>query len=924
MRYYSPLIVLFLLITFSPFSQKNNSSSDYRLLYSQAEKLYSSANATNETDHYAFLKYQQVINILNAEKKYTDTLVDSYIKCGILKMSGNESTIALSYFSEAMGIIRTNGQLSDSLLFKTFLYTGSIYYSRNDLDSAGYYYKQAELIDNKYPALNESERLFNKFGALYYETGDYNKSISYFEKALSIVESKFPVNIFFVINYKNNIATALMKAGKNKEALEIFGELMKYQKPADELLYNIANTYSENGNYEKALDYLRRIQYMDLEKFISLTKLFINIKCYDSASFYLNKARNIYQQKKNAVPVITRGIILKYSGDLQSVAGKYSEALEDYQSAIISLDASFTDTAITANPESFSGLQNFFFLFETLIAKASLLGSLKVPNEENRNLSLSMLSYGSALSLARHIEKTYFSDDARLFLKTKVNPATRDAVNVAIRLYGLSKDPKFINIAFGFVENNKSTVLQTGLKNLELSFLPGLPLNLVSEEKKYKTILAKLSIQASLLKDSLSQVTLQTEIHNTEIKLSAVQDKLDEYPQYHHLKYYNSSINLDSVKDGLKEKDEAILSYYYTNTSLICFYITKEAAGFSAIPLDNTLFSTIYSLREELQSPQASGRKNLMIAGSSLFKQLIKPVFEKIKDKKRLVIIPFNEISFVPFEMLVDTIDKSLLVKKFAISYNYTAGFLTDKNAGGFTNYNVLAMAPFSEEENPNLVLPSLPLSVGEISGLPGKKLSGPEAVKDQFILLSGKYPVIHLATHAIANDSNLLGSYIEFYGVKKDADTSHRLYEQEIYTLDLKSARLVILSACETGNGLLVNGEGIISLSRGFSYAGCKSVITSLWKADELSTSFICKRLHHYLQKGFAIDRALQQSKIDYVETSEIEERYKNPAYWAHLVLIGDYRPVVKPGYGLEIFWISAAAIALIVFFAIKKKNRV
>jgi CHAT domain-containing protein len=119
------------------------------------------------------------------------------------------------------------------------------------------------------------------------------------------------------------------------------------------------------------------------------------------------------------------------------------------------------------------------------------------------------------------------------------------------------------------------------------------------------------------------------------------------------------------------------------------------------------------------------------------------------------------------------------------------------------------------------------------------------------------------------------------------------------------------------------VNGEGIISLSRAFSYAGCKSVITSLWKADEISTSFISKRLHHYLQKGFAIDRALQQSKIDYLETNEIEDRYKNPAYWAHLVLIGDYRPVVKPGFNREIFWIGIAAIALIIFFAIKKKNR-
>ena len=104
------------------------------------------------------------------------------------------------------------------------------------------------------------------------------------------------------------------------------------------------------------------------------------------------------------------------------------------------------------------------------------------------------------------------------------------------------------------------------------------------------------------------------------------------------------------------------------------------------------------------------------------------------------------------------------------------------------------------------------------------------------------------------------------------------------------------------------------MSLSRAFSYAGCKSVVTSLWKADELSTSFICKRLHYYLQKGLAIDEALQKAKMDYLETKEVEERYKNPAYWANLVLIGDYQPVLERGTN----WTSllAGSLCCQVFF--------
>ena len=192
---------------------------------------------------------------------------------------------------------------------------------------------------------------------------------------------------------------------------------------------------------------------------------------------------------------------------------------------------------------------------------------------------------------------------------------------------------------------------------------------------------------------------------------------------------------------------------------------------------------------------------------------------------------------------------------------------------------------------------------------------------QQQFIALSGQFPIVHLATHAVANDTNLLGTYIEFYGLKTEADTIHRLYEQEIYTLDMKVARLVILSACETGNGQLVNGEGIMSLSRAFSYAGCKSVITSLWKADEVSTAIICKRLHFYLQKGFAIDEALQKAKIDYLGTKEVEERFKNPAYWANLILIGDYHAVTHPGINWSQLLVEALVLSALFLFVVWKK---
>ncbi len=920
MSRYIYLIFTLLLSNFSTYGQQNNSYQDYKQLYWQAEKLYNSANATETTDSQAMKKYLQVANFLINGKIYNETGLDSYLKAGILEMSKADPAHALPYFQRAIYVATQNPRLSDSLLFQPYMYSGSIHYSLNNLDSAVYYYKKAETINGQFAGVKESERLFNKFGALYFETGDYKRSISYFEKALTIVEEKNPVNLFFVINYKNNIATAFMKLGLYDQALEIFHELLKYPNPGSELMYNTGNTYFEKGDYPQALNYVRRVRNMDFEMYSSLVKIFIHMHQYDSAQFYLVKAKNFYLENKNVAPRVTYGIIMKYSGDLKVANGNSIGALKEYQESIINLDPSFKNPATNSNPTAFSGLQNFLFLFDALVAKATAFNELDKEQSESKFLEQSLNAYASAMSLVGHVERTYFSDDARLFLKTKINQAIQDAVEVAIRLFNRTKEIRYLNQAFGFAENNKATVLQAGLNNLELSSLPGLPVALVTEERKDKAMLAKLNIQAARSGDSLTLIALQKKIHDVEISLAAIQDKLDENSDYHNLKFYSSFPNMDSLRENLLSSDAAILSYYYTPAHLICFYITKEGAGISYLPLNENLFSAIISLRRELQSPEASASQYLRDAGTLLFKELLAPVYDKIKDKKHLIVIPYNEISYLPFELMRNPTDGNLILKKFAISYNYSANFLAGGNNSGVRGYDVLAMAPFSGKKNA-LDLPALPYSWEEIKSLPGKKLVDAEATKMQFMALSGKFPVIHLATHAMANDTNLLGSYIEFYGLKTEADTMHRLYEQEIYASDLKSARLVILSACETGNGLLVNGEGVISLSRAFSYAGCKSVITSLWKADEISTSYIARRLHHYLQKGLRIDEALQKAKLDYLESSEIPDRFKNPAYWAHLVLLGDIRPVIEPG----INWLMWAALALIlgtVYVVFRKKT--
>ncbi|HYE55775.1 MAG TPA: CHAT domain-containing protein, partial [Chitinophagaceae bacterium] len=213
--------------------------------------------------------------------------------------------------------------------------------------------------------------------------------------------------------------------------------------------------------------------------------------------------------------------------------------------------------------------------------------------------------------------------------------------------------------------------------------------------------------------------------------------------------------------------------------------------------------------------------------------------------------------------------------------------------------------------------LQPLPASAAEISPIDGKKLVDSQATKQAFITEAPSHATIHLATHAAANDKEPENSFIAFYPA--GPDTSYKLYQPEIYNLDLQQAQLVILSACETGHGQFVHGEGMMSLARAFSYAGCKSVITSLWRADDASTAYITAKLHQHLQDGKPKDVALQLAKLDYLHDDAVEARLKTPAYWSHLVLIGDTAPLYSSWFR---WWMVLPVIALLalVFFFFRK----
>jgi CHAT domain-containing protein len=145
----------------------------------------------------------------------------------------------------------------------------------------------------------------------------------------------------------------------------------------------------------------------------------------------------------------------------------------------------------------------------------------------------------------------------------------------------------------------------------------------------------------------------------------------------------------------------------------------------------------------------------------------------------------------------------------------------------------------------------------------------------------------LHLAAHGIVDDERPELSGIALALVDENGgslDGFLRLHD--IYNLDLP-VDLVVLSACETGLGKEVKGEGLIGLVRGFMYAGAPAVIASSWKVDDAATAALMTELYRGLFEGKPPAAALREAQV---AVSRIP-RFRAPYYWAAFELQGDWK---------------------------------
>jgi CHAT domain-containing protein/Tfp pilus assembly protein PilF len=922
LRYLLLLVPLFLFLFIS--LSQGQPDRDQRLLlteFREIKKIYDSATELGNSESYtearemelnerALKKFSSFFPKLPQRPAYDSLRFFTGFYIGELEHYFEHFREALNGYSQAIAI-QLKSNLPDSLLFKPYMYSGIIYYNQNEYDSAAFYFQNAEKIQTKYNyGLQESERLYNTFGALYYEKGDYRQAKNYFLKAIEVLP---PTHIYYrelFTTYNINLAQIYFKLEDYDQANRIYQKLLQLN-PANqnEILHNIGMINLYLGAPAKALNYFRQVKYTDnkiIYLYHNIGESFFNLEQYDSAGIYFQKAISAHNSFGSNTDHIAYGQTLKSMGDLEMHFGRPLEAVIDYQHAMEQFYPTYFDTSKRSNPHEFSGVFSYINLFNTLVAKADAFQMLY---EQDRSIAWQqeeLRSYQSAFQLTDYVERTYNSDEARLFLdKIKYIVHTKP-IDLAFDLYSKTKDKKYLEDLYVFDQQNKASVLSVKTQFNEQ--LMQKDSSVISKERAIRSEITRLSLRASQLNDSIEIKKLTNAIRDREIELGKIQEGLSGGV------VANRIPSISSLQNNLLDKKTLILSFHLSDDRITILHISAKRFNCYQKPLFPGFHDSVANYINSTRNPDPG-------TPVELSKKLFAFLFDSadLKDIERLILIPDDELNYLSFESLQDDAGQ-YLVQKYTVQYQYSTSLLK-KESIDFSDHKTLAFAPFTKAEfvDSSLTLEQLPNSLKEVIDLNGKQYTDTAATKANFLNGLSQYKVLHLATHAIINTSTEDLSFISFYPAGKNHQ-DFLLYTEEIYNLPLNKTSLVILSACETGSGNLVKGEGIMSLSRAFAYAGCSNIITSLWKANDFSTAYLTSRIHHYLDKDYTIDAALRKAKLDYINDPSVNPRLKTPFYWSHLIFIGNYSPAKTKNYWLLI---AIACLIVIVCFVWWKKSR-
>ena len=343
-----------------------------------------------------------------------------------------------------------------------------------------------------------------------------------------------------------------------------------------------------------------------------------------------------------------------------------------------------------------------------------------------------------------------------------------------------------------------------------------------------------------------------------------------------------------------------LLEYAVLDDKVIIWVVTKDGLRSAENKIARSdLNQKIRNYLNALSGNQRDGGA-VTNQGKELYDVLIAPVAGYLNRNLQLCVIPDDDLNFLPFASLVSPASGRYLIEDYVLETAPSATVFVTSSASAklretTTQERLLVVGNPNFDREQFRDLPDLPAAkreAEEIAALYGATpLVGKSAVLERVTQSLKKSEVVHLATHAVPDESSPLLSKLLLSSDRTGDKAAHHasrgfLQASDIYDMKLPRTRLVVLSACQTGIERSYRGEGAIGLARPFIAAGVPLVIASLWPVESEATAGLMISFHkHRKQDQVSTVEALRRAQLEALHNPQ-SKTYD----WAAFVAIGGY----------------------------------
>ena len=908
-RYASLLLILF---SITAFAQKASYDTQMDDLFSKAyEHLY-----VNKDSAYHYFNEIEVLANKNQDwATVFEALISSNRNAGAFydldKLSGNLNRLD-SLFLKHKPYLDT---LPEKRLYvNSLLYDkGNYYFQLNNYRSSRQTFGQ--IIDSLEPLPNTEmdEELidllsvsYSFIAKMYTDEGKYELAQQYYDKNIRYILQKKPNDLASLNTNYSLLAELYGKKGQYENSNAYFkkalGFYLKDQTGINGIIataHNLSENYLALSKTDSAQYYLKLAKnYLnETHHFASYhhrvqAKLEQKMNNYELALKELNFALHLEKEKWKNAKNESIAIIYNEIGMLQAAFGQYVSAVANYNLGLEQVED--FDSRGTSTLK---------------LLKNKSVSLNKLGNNDNYKATMETVNLG--IKTLDTLKPSFKSKADQLFLIEDAFPLFESGLEAAYQLYASTSDDSLIDLAFRYSEKSKSVLLLEALLEAKATQFANIPNDVLERESELKSEITYLEKQIknsetdqSDLKDAL--FTLKEEYRQLVQKLEV------DYKSYYDLKYNTTTVSLEVSQKSLS-KHQLLISYFYGNKAIYAIALNRGKKEMFRIPIDADLEANIKKVYQMLSDPK-SDVIALGNATYSIYELLLQPILNS-GDQKKLIIIPDGLLNYLPFSAL-NTSPGGIryLAENHAIGYVNSATLLSELEERQPKEHTILAFAPSFDGtvsvSNPDrgklLPLPNNKKEVEQIlTSFHGRAYIDGEASLRNFKSQLASFGMVHLATHAIFDDTAPEYSYLAF--AQNGNAAEDLLYVADLYNLQL-DADLVTLSACESGIGDLKRGEGFLSLARGFFYSGAASIASTLWKINDASTTTLMTSFYKNLSKGEAKDVALQNAQIEFLDNNR-DNALSHPYYWSAFVISGNTLALSLP-YN----WIWFILVTLVV----------